>query len=213
MNESRATGSPLDRHEDVKRPTSTQVLRQLGLVVLVVVLWAALFAGYLHLTSGSDVGPTSMQPEPTGIVEAPTYTPTQPTIDIPTPIQPTVDTPTPTQLPVDTPAPTEESTTEVSEDPTSLPVVSFSADVLPLFESRCGRCHGTDRTEAGLSLISYADLMAGSGSGPVVVAGDASASLLVELIVSGKMPQRSPQMLPSEIEVISAWVDAGALDN
>jgi hypothetical protein len=201
--ESRATGSPLDYHEGAKRPTSAQVLRQFGLVVLVVALWGALFVGYLHLIDGSDVEPASMQLESTAVVEAPTHTPTQPIVDVPTP----------TQLPVDTPAPTEESTTEVSKEPTSLLVVSFSADVLPLLESRCARCHGSDRSDAGLSLISYADLMAGSRSGPVVVVGDASASLLVELIVSGEMPRRGPQMLPAEIEIISAWVDAGALDN
>lgn len=202
-NESRTTGSPLDHYEDVKRPTSAQVLRQLGLVVLVVVLWGVLFAGYLRLTGGSDAESPSIQPEPTGVVEAPPQTPTQAP----------VDTLSPTQPPTDTPAPTEESAAEISEELTSLPVVGFSADVLPLLESRCARCHGTGRTDAGLSLISYADLVAGSRSGPVIVAGDASASLLVELIVSGEMPRRGPQMLPSEIEIISAWIDAGALDN
>jgi hypothetical protein len=198
-NESRATDSPLGHHEDAKRPTSAQVLRQLGLIVLVVALWGALFAGYLHLTGGSDVEPTSMQPEPTGVMAAPPHTPTQPP----------GDTLSPTLPPTDTPAPT----TGASKESSSVPVVSFSADVLPLLESRCARCHGTGRAEAGLSLTSYADLVAGSRSGPVIVADDASASLLVELIVSGAMPRRGPQMLPSEIEIISAWVDAGALDN
>jgi hypothetical protein len=196
-NESR-TSSPLDHHEDVKRPTSTQVLRQLGLVVLVVVLWGGLFAGYLRLTDGTGVEPTSMPPEPVDVVDAPTHTP----------VQPQADTPTPTQPPADTPTHTEESATAVPEEPAP-PAVSFSADVLPLLESRCARCHGAGRAEGGLNLTSYADLM----DGAVVAPGDSSASLLVEVIVSGEMPRRGPQLLPAEIEIVSAWVDAGALDN
>jgi hypothetical protein len=55
--------------------------------------------------------------------------------------------------------------------------------------------------------------MAGSDNGPVVIPGDASASSLVELIISGDMPRRAPKLPAAEIDIISAWVDAGALDN
>jgi hypothetical protein len=39
-------------------------------------------------------------------------------------------------------------------------------------ESRCLNCHGGERVEEGLVMRSYADLMAGSDNGPVVVPGD-----------------------------------------
>jgi hypothetical protein len=55
--------------------------------------------------------------------------------------------------------------------------------------------------------------MAGSWNGPVIEPGSAADSYLVEQIVSGEMPKRQPDLLPSEIRIISNWVDSGALDN
>ncbi|NIV38916.1 MAG: hypothetical protein GWN58_58710, partial [Anaerolineae bacterium] len=77
---------------------------------------------------------------------------------------------------------------EATPAPPQGPEVSFSADVLPIFEVRCQSCHGTGRAEAGLSLASHADVIAGSGYGPVVTADSAKTSRLVEIIVSGDMP-------------------------
>jgi mono/diheme cytochrome c family protein len=92
-------------------------------------------------------------------------------------------------------------------------VVSFSGDVLPIFQRRCVKCHGGERTEEGLILKTYADVMAGSWNGPVIEPGSAADSYLVEQIVSGEMPKKQPDLLPSEIRIISNWVDSGALDN
>jgi hypothetical protein len=102
-----------------------------------------------------------------------------------------------------------------TEEPTAgaPPAVSFAADVLPVLQSRCERCHSGGRVEAGLELTSYAGVMAGSDKGPVVVPGSSVDSELVKVIVSGEMPRRAPKLPAAEIEVISAWVDAGALDN
>ena len=96
------------------------------------------------------------------------------------------------------------------EDPD---VVSFSGDVLPIFQRRCVKCHGGEKTEEGLVLKSYADLVAGSWNGPVFEPGSAPDSYLVEQIISGEMPKKEPRLLPAEIRVISAWIDAGAPDN
>ena len=115
-------------------------------------------------------------------------------------------TPQPTEVgaaPTDAPAAT---TPEVAE-------VSFSKDVLPIFEVRCQRCHGTGQTLAGLSLASHADVVAGSGRGPVVIPGSAETSRLVQVIVSGEMPRGGAKLPESEIQTISDWVDAGAPDN
>jgi uncharacterized membrane protein len=111
--------------------------------------------------------------------------------------------------------------TEVGAGPTDAPAattpevakVSFSKDVLPVFEVRCQRCHGTGQTLAGLSLASHAGVMAGSGNGPVVIPGSAETSRLVEVIVSGEMPRGGAKLPESEIQTISTWVDAGAPDN
>ena len=104
--------------------------------------------------------------------------------------------------PVQTPAP-------------NLPIgeLSFSADVLPIFEARCIRCHGTSRQNGGLMLNSYAAVLAGGTDGAVVVPGDAAGSVLVRLITEGKMPKNSSPLSVEQITLISDWINAGALDN
>ena len=62
-------------------------------------------------------------------------------------------------------------------------------------------------------MTTFADIMAGSWNGSVLEPGDAENSYLVEQIVTGEMPKKEPRLLPGEIRIISAWIDAGAPDN
>jgi mono/diheme cytochrome c family protein len=105
---------------------------------------------------------------------------------------------------------TSEEAPAATAEPT---VASFSSDVLPVFEARCQRCHGTGRAEAGLRLTSHADVMAGSDYGAVVIPGNAATSRLVEVIVSGEMPLGGQRLPETDIQIIRNWVDAGAPDN
>jgi hypothetical protein len=91
--------------------------------------------------------------------------------------------------------------------------VSFDADVLPILRNRCLNCHGGDRVEGGLSVGSYAELMAGGESGAVVIPGDSAGSLLYELAASGEMPKRGANLTPVQLEALMQWIDQGALDN
>ena len=91
--------------------------------------------------------------------------------------------------------------------------VSFATDVLPIIQSRCINCHGGDRTEEGLVLLSYADIMAGSSNGPVVTPGDSEFSLLAELVSNQEMPKRGPKLTPPQVQIIVDWINQGALDN
>ena len=120
------------------------------------------------------------------------------------------DTPSPTDTaipPTDTVTPTEEPTAEASG-------VSFTNDIIPIIQSRCYACHGGDKgTEEGLDMNSYANLMAGSYNGPVVVAGNADDSLIVQMLVKGKMPKRGPKLTPPQVQLIIDWINQGALDN
>ena len=59
----------------------------------------------------------------------------------------------------------------------------------------------------------YEGLMAGSFNGPVVTPGNSADSLLVELVTKGKMPKRGTKLTPEQIQIISDWIDAGALNN
>ncbi|MBI4732221.1 MAG: c-type cytochrome [Chloroflexi bacterium] len=91
--------------------------------------------------------------------------------------------------------------------------VSFANDVLPILKANCTRCHGTSRQSADLRLNTYDNLLAGSEGGPVIVPGDSTNSLLVELIVSGEMPKKGDKLPDQEIQIISDWINTGALDN
>ena len=137
----------------------------------------------------------------------PTEAPASPPTEEPAPV---TEEPADTAVPP-TDAPTEEPTAEPAA---SSGEISFTNDVQPLLESRCKNCHGGDRgTEEGLDMTSYANLMAGSDNGPVIIAGDADSSLLVELLVEQKMPKRGPKLAPPQVQLIIDWVNQGALDN
>lgn len=120
------------------------------------------------------------------------------------------DTPPPTDTAIpatDTAIPTDSPTVASSE-------VSFANDILPIIQSRCNACHGGDRgTEEGLDMNSYANIMAGSDNGPVIIPGNADGSLLVEMLVQNKMPKRGPKLTPPQVQLIIDWVNQGALNN
>ena len=107
--------------------------------------------------------------------------------------------------------PTEMPTEVPKEAPAA--VASFANDVMPIIQSRCVNCHGGERIEEGLLMRSYDEIMAGSDNGPVIVPGDVAGSLLVELITTKEMPKRGPKLTPPQIQIITDWVTAGALNN
>ena len=123
----------------------------------------------------------------------------------------------PTQTVANTSAPTDTAlpaTEAPATEPASQGVtVSFATDILPILNSRCRNCHGGNRTEEGLRLLTYADVMSGSKNGLVVTSGDANDSLLVELVSTQKMPKRGPKLTPAQIQLIIDWINQGALDN
>ncbi len=132
-------------------------------------------------------------------------------------IAPATEAPTNPPLSTDTAVPTD---TTVATEPAAATqpaahgaTVSFAQDVLPIIESRCTNCHGGERTEKGLNLKTYSDMMQGSENGSVVTAGNAADSKLVELIVNQKMPKRGPKLTPPQVQLIAEWVNQGALNN
>ena len=123
-----------------------------------------------------------------------------------TPAEPSVDSGD--EKPAD-----EDDSAEPSLDEETTSKVSYSVDVFPILESRCTTCHGVARVEGGFILLTYNDLMTGGKSGPVIVAGDADNSYLVELIRGQKMPKRGPKLTPVQTQMIIDWVNQGAENN
>src|SRR5512144_605430 len=119
-------------------------------------------------------------------------------------------------LSTDTAAPTEAA--QSTEAPATQPAgqgatVSFANDIFPIIESRCVNCHGGQRTEHGLDMTTFENLMSGSENGPVVTPGDAVHSKFVELVVNQKMPKRGPKLTPPQVQLFTDWVAQGASNN
>jgi nitrate/TMAO reductase-like tetraheme cytochrome c subunit len=85
--------------------------------------------------------------------------------------------------------------------------LTYDATIGPLFTSRCGSCHGENGI-MGLNLTTYQTAMQGGADGPVIVPGDAAASLLVQK-QSGATPHFS-QLTPEELQLVVDWINAGA---
>ncbi|MGB8853350.1 MAG: PSD1 and planctomycete cytochrome C domain-containing protein [Pirellulales bacterium] len=90
-------------------------------------------------------------------------------------------------------------------------------DVLPIFLLHCTKCHGRYRQDGKLDLRSYASLMRGGKSGPVIVPGKPDESLLVQRIAAGEMPPNKQLVAVSvkpvesgELEQVRTWIAAGA---
>ncbi|MBS1201077.1 MAG: hypothetical protein H6R27_1755 [Proteobacteria bacterium] len=101
------------------------------------------------------------------------------------------------------------------------PSVSFSKDVQPVLNARCGACHvpGQPGYEAsGLSTASYDALMEGTKFGAVVIPGDALSSTLTMLVEgradpSIRMPHGDQPLAAAEQKILHDWVAQGAKNN
>ena len=92
---------------------------------------------------------------------------------------------------------------------TSDPTDFFQDRVQPIF-TRCVACHSGPTPTGSLDLTSRESALKGGQSGPTLVPGHATESLLYKMVSSKKMPPGDP--LPaSEIEALREWIDAGAL--
>ena len=91
--------------------------------------------------------------------------------------------------------------------------VSFANDVFPILNSRCITCHGGDRIEGELVMLSYEELMSGGKDGAVIIPGDADGSLLYQLASTGEMPKRGANLNPAQLQIIMQWINEGAPNN
>ena len=147
--------------------------------------------------------------------DTPTSAPTEqalPATVAPTDPPPATETTAPTEAPATEPA-TATDPPAATQPAAQAATISFANDVLPIIQSRCVNCHGGEQIEEGLVLTSHADILAGSDNGAVIVPGDPANSLLVELVATQKMPKRGPKLTPPQVQIITDWVNQGALNN
>ncbi|MDX1944288.1 MAG: c-type cytochrome domain-containing protein [Pirellulaceae bacterium] len=94
------------------------------------------------------------------------------------------------------------------------PAPDFTKHVAPLLTKYCNGCHNDADREGKLSLESYASLLKGGEKGSVVTPGQADLSRLVRVLTGDAKPKMPPEgeeaPKPAEIEVLKAWIAAGA---
>jgi hypothetical protein len=94
-------------------------------------------------------------------------------------------------------------------------LISFSADIRPIFNANCASCHLGGAANGNLRLDSYALLMSTGTHTPVIIANHPDSSYLVKKI-EGTAGDRMPLggfLSASDSLKIRIWVGQGALDN
>ncbi len=89
----------------------------------------------------------------------------------------------------------------------------FESNVLPVFKAKCLTCHSSSVRQGGLSLETREDVLRGGKSGAAAVAGKPSDSLLLAMVISGKMPMGGSRISDADIETIRHWIEGGALQD
>ena len=96
------------------------------------------------------------------------------------------------------------------------PAVDFARDIQPLFAEHCLECHGPDASKGGLLLTNRDSALKELESGQHgIVPGDPAHSAIIERVLAAdpddQMPPKDKKRLkPREIELLKAWIAAGA---
>ena len=94
----------------------------------------------------------------------------------------------------------------------------YTARVKPIFDTNCARCHGGINHRGGLNIDTRETLLKGGHTGPAIVPGDPSKSLLLTLIRHEgpssdpkDMPPNKPKLTDADIQTVTDWIKAGAI--
>jgi hypothetical protein len=90
---------------------------------------------------------------------------------------------------------------------------TFTYDIAPILAENCSGCHLSKVKMGGLSLETYDGLMQGGSTGKVIAPGDSKTSrlyLMITGVIMPAMPMNSTRLSEDKVELIRAWIDAGA---
>ena len=92
--------------------------------------------------------------------------------------------------------------------------VDYVTQVKPILTARCIGCHGAKKQQVGLRTDFARGLLEGGDSGPAIVAGDASKSLLIHAVTGTEgaslMPPEGDKLTAAEIAILRQWINDGA---
>ena len=89
----------------------------------------------------------------------------------------------------------------------------FSSKIRPALNDQCLKCHGGEKTRAGLNLASRAGLLAGGDSGPAIDLSAPKSSLVLKLMRHEEeplMPAKEPKLAPALVSAFEQWIGLGA---
>ncbi len=94
---------------------------------------------------------------------------------------------------------------------------SYAQHVQPILDKRCASCHSR-RLKGNYSVVDYNAVMTSGDNAPVIIAGDAANSILVQMLhgiktdAGGQMPP-ARALRADQIQLIERWIDQGAQNN
>jgi mono/diheme cytochrome c family protein len=92
----------------------------------------------------------------------------------------------------------------------AIKVAMFETKIAPLLSEHCLECHDSANSKGGLDLSQKLTALQGGESGPALVAGNASQSLIWQQVEAGDMPHDRPPLSDAETKQLAQWIDDGA---
>jgi hypothetical protein len=93
--------------------------------------------------------------------------------------------------------------------------VDFVTQVKPILEVSCVSCHSAEKPKGKLRIETKADALKGGETGPAIVPGDSSKSLLYTTTTLPPdddkfMPTKGDHLTDAQKTVLKNWIDQGA---
>ncbi len=97
--------------------------------------------------------------------------------------------------------------------------VTYDADIKPLVEKSCLKCHSGEKPKAKYSMETKAKVLKGGSGGASIVVGNSAKSAWVhyaaDLVADSEMPpkdkrEKYPALTKDQIGLVRAWIDQGA---
>ena len=91
--------------------------------------------------------------------------------------------------------------------------VTFASHIAPMFATSCNNCHAGGQRKGNFVLGTYAELMAGGESGPVIVPGNPDGSQLYRMVTKQEepfMPRKGDPLTQAQLDTLRQWIQDGA---
>ncbi|NBR04271.1 MAG: DUF1553 domain-containing protein [Planctomycetes bacterium] len=90
----------------------------------------------------------------------------------------------------------------------------FDREIKPFVVRSCVSCHNAESKRGGFRMDSARAILKGGNSGPAVLPGKSSESLILHALTGKEnveqMPPKGPKLSKDEISLLRSWIDSGA---